>query len=203
MLNLEYFSVRASADLDRSPSRGGAASNRGSRISMSTVNAADQPPPDIETVDELLRVLRGSRIDREKIEAVENYLDHAEDDLAGLQDVMHEVMSVFVFQASRRILLTRLTEVYDETVAELDKKKGTASDEELTKRKEHLAAAVKHADEEVQRLEFWSDVKGMVEEGDSKGAVDEGQGWNADWQGLDKSGPKAPSAPPRAGAAEK
>ena len=203
MLNLEYFTVRASSELDRSPSREGAASKRASRISTSTANGADQPMPDIEFVDDLLQVLRTSRIDREKIEALDNYLEHAADDLAGLQNVMHDIMSLFVFQASRRVLLTRLTDVYDKTVASRDKRRKTkpaASDaasatDNLEKRVENLAAAVQHADEEVKRLEYWSDVRGMVEEGDTKGAVDESQGWDSDWQGLDRSGPKAPPAP--------
>lgn len=199
MLNPEYFTIRSSADLERSPSR---ASARGSRVSMSTVNAADEPPPDIESVEELLAALRASRIDREKIEAIDNYLENAEDDLAGLQDVMHEVMSVFVFQASRRALLSRLTDVYDKTVADREKEKkdgkkdGSQESEEddtLSKRVKNLAEAVKQADEQVKKLEYWSDVKMVVTEGDSKGAVDEGQGWDPGWQGVDKSGPKAPS----------
>ena len=203
MLNLEYFTVRASAELDRSPSRDGAASKRGSRMSTSTANGADHPPVDIVHVDDLLQVLRASRIDREKIDALDNYLDHAEDDLAGLQDVMHEIMSLFVFQASRRVLLTKLTEVYDRAVTERDEWRGknnTVGDAasgavDLEKRVTNLAAAVQHADEEVKRLEYWSDVRGMVQEGAIKGAVDEGQGWNSDWQGLDRSGPKAPPPP--------
>jgi len=158
---------------------------------------------DIVHVDDLLQVLRASRIDREKIDALDNYLDHAEDDLAGLQDVMHEIMSLFVFQASRRVLLTKLTEVYDRAVTERDEWRGknnTVGDAasgavDLEKRVTNLAAAVQHADEEVKRLEYWSDVRGMVQEGAIKGAVDEGQGWNSDWQGLDRSGPKAPPPP--------
>jgi hypothetical protein len=203
MLNLEYFTVRASAELDRSPSRDGTVSKRGSRMSTSTANGADEPFPDIEYVHDLLQVLGASRIDREKIDALNNYLEHAEDHLAGLQDVMHEIMTLFVFQASRRALLTRLTDVYDRTVAERDKRKGKnnmANDAvsgggDLEKRAKNLAAAVRHADEEVKRLEYWSDVKGMVEEGDTKEVVDKGQGWNSDWQGLDRSGPKAPAPP--------
>ena len=46
-------------------------------------------------------------------------------------------------------------------------------------------------DEEVKKLEFWSDVKEMAEQGETKGAIDESQGWNSNkWRGLDVSGPK-------------
>lgn len=189
MLNLEYFTIRPSSEMERSPSR--AASNRGSRLSMSTVG--DKLPLVIESADGLLEVLRRARIDREKIEALDIYLETAEDELTGLQDVMHEIMSLFVFQASRRALLTRLTDVYDQTVAKRDKMKQGDNDEGVAKRVENLSSAVKHANEEVRRLEYWSDVKGIAAEGESKGAVDQSQGWDGScWQGLDKSGPKAP-----------
>ena len=192
MLNPEYFSVRASAEIarDRSPSR--ASSVGGSRRSMSTGNMESVGQLVIEHTDELLRVLRMSRIDREKIEAVDNYLENAQEDLGGLQEIMHDIMSLFVFQASRRVLLTRLTEVYDDMAAQ--QKKGTGTSPDLERRVQNLAAAVKHADEEVRRLEYWSDVKGMTEEGDSKGAVDQKQGWDPTWRGVDKSGPSAPPA---------
>jgi hypothetical protein len=190
MLNPEYFTIRPSSEMarERSPSR--ASTTRGSRLSMSTVNMEGAERPVIEHADDLLRVLRASRIDREKIEAVENYLANAQEDLRGLQDIMHEIMSLFVFQASRRVLLSRLTEVYDKTAAEQEKQKETNL--ELDRKVKNLAAAVKHADEEVKRLEYWSDVKGIANEGESKGAVDQGQGWDETWRGVDKSGPSAP-----------
>jgi hypothetical protein len=193
MLNPEYFTIRPSCEMarERSPSR--ASTARGSRLSMSTVNVDGAERPVIEHADELLRVLRASRIDREKIEAVENYLANAQEDLQGLQDIMHEIMSLFVFQASRRVLLSRLTEVYDKTAAEQQKQKETnKTNAELDRRVTNLGAAVKHADEEVRRLEYWSDVKGIANEGESKGAVDRGQGWDESWRGVDKSGPSAP-----------
>lgn len=205
MLNPEYFSVRPSSEIarDRSPSRASKASSiRGSRLSMSTVNKESVGQPVIEHADDLLRVLRVSRIDREKIEAVDNYLENAQEGLGGLQDIMHDIMALFVFQASRRVLLTRLTEVYDDTVSQQTKRRDR--DPDLEQRVKNLAAAVKHADEEVRRLEYWSDVKGMAEEGESKGAVDHKQGWkDPAWQGVDRSGPSAPTAPGRKVSKEK
>ncbi|KAK0728687.1 hypothetical protein B0T26DRAFT_810581 [Lasiosphaeria miniovina] len=192
MLNTEYFTIRSSMDLslERSPSRG--ASNRGSRVSLSTGNLEPVEKPDIEHTDTLLAVLRESRIDREKIEAVDNYLEHAVDDLAGLKEAMHEVMSVFVFQASRRVLLVKLTEVYDKMAAEQNKAGKDQDKADATQKEKNLEAAIHHADEEVRRLEYWSDVKSMAEEGDSKGAADHQQGWDPSWQGVDNSGPSAP-----------
>ncbi|KAL2171325.1 hypothetical protein VTG60DRAFT_3212 [Thermothelomyces hinnuleus] len=196
MLNPDYFTIRPSSEMarDRSPSR--ASTVPGSRASMSTANMESAEPPAIEHSDELLRVLRVSRIDREKIEAVGNYLANAKEDFEGLQVIMHEIMSLFLFQASRRVLLANLTEAYDQSVAE--QKAAKESNPELDRKVGNLAAAIKHADEEVRRLEYWSDVKGIAEAGESKAAVDHKQGWDSKtWQGVDNSGPSAPSAPER------
>ncbi len=194
MLNPEYFSVRGSLehnqDHSRSPSRG--TSHRASKISTTTSRAGeleDLASRSIEDIGELLRLLRMASIDREKIEAIDNYLEHGEDDLVHLQEEMHEIMALFVFQASRRVLLTRLTQVYDQTTAALE---GQEETDRLGRRRQNLSAAVKHADEEVRRLEYWSDVKAMAEEGESEGAVDQRRGWDPTWQGLDKSGPREP-----------
>jgi len=233
---------RRASSRSRSPSR---ASSRGasrasgatgsrrvaSRTSISTTRSRgdeelEEEKPDIEDVETLLQVLRRSRIDREKIEAVDNYLEHADEDLEGLKEVMHDIMSLFVFQASRRALLTKLTDVYDQTVAaaeagsQKNKEKDNAEDgaapgkqkqtqtEEDNKteivgddmdhkrRAENLRETVKHADEEVRRLEYWSDVKHIAEEGDSKGAVDHRQGWHdPEWRGVDNSAPAMPRPP--------
>ncbi|KAK3402792.1 hypothetical protein B0T20DRAFT_399160 [Sordaria brevicollis] len=262
MLNPEYFTVRASAEMNRarsrsrsrtrsksrSPSRASTLMNsRRSRASMRSISEAldeeaAEEMEDIEDVEELLAVLRECRIDREKIEAVNNYLEHADDNLEGLAGVMHDIMSMFIFQASRRALLARLTEVYDKIVEERETKekevkerqqdnekedkkkdKGKSNEDKATpptdgpmstpgsppplplspeeleekqsRREENLRQAVKHADEEVRRLEFWSDVKEMVIEGETKGGVDTDKGWDPSWQGVDQSGPAQPPAP--------
>jgi hypothetical protein len=116
-------------------------------------------------------------------------LEHGEDDLVHLQDEMHDIMSLFVFQASRKVLLASLTQIYDDTVEQ--KKKEDIP--RLQRKVDNLEAAIKHADEEVRRLEYWSDVKAMAESGESKGAVNHKQGWDETWQGLDKSGPAEPA----------
>lgn len=170
-----------------------------------------QAKAELRTIDDLMLVLRRSRIDREKLEAVENYIEHCDDDLARLQDFTHEIMANFVFQASRQLLITRLTHLYDGLSAENEagNKKGkekekptysSSGDEQkdgdekrkarIERKRENLAAAITHADEELRKLEYWSDIKGMAEKGESGGAVNPGKGWAADWEGLDQSGPK-------------
>merc|ERR1712169_88430 len=98
-------------------------------------------------------------------------------------------MSIFIFQASRRLLLSHLMSVYDDTVARLEKE-DTQHDRE---RRDALKQAMEHADEEVRKLAYWSDVKQMAERGESRGVVDGDKGWCKDWEGIDRSGPEVPN----------
>ncbi|CAM1500789.1 Fc.00g099510.m01.CDS01 [Cosmosporella sp. VM-42] len=191
MLNTDYFTVRPASEIHSHRSHGSIASSRiASRMSMSQMSGVetDEKLPDIENTETLMHILRAARIDREKLEAVENYLENATD-LSQLQEEMHEIMSLFVFQASRRILLSRLMQIYDETTKQLEKKETPI----LKERKQSLKDAVKHADEEVRKLAYWSDVKQMAESGDIKDAVDTDKGWHEGWQGVDQSGGAQPN----------
>ena len=186
MLNADYFAIRP-ASYKSHQSRASVASSRLSRSSMSQISAADEKPPDIEHIEDLMETLRLARIDREKLDAVDSYLEHGTD-LAKLQDEMHDIMSLFVFQASRRILLSRLMQVHDETTTQLKKTNTT----ELRERNQALKDAVHHADEEVRKLAYWSDVKQMAESGEAKDAVKGDKGWDESWEGVDQSGASHP-----------
>ncbi|KAI1136148.1 hypothetical protein F5Y05DRAFT_111724 [Hypoxylon sp. FL0543] len=190
MTSPEYFSItptrsngepasidQLTARLSKEPSRRSRDTRRGDE---------DGVKEDITTINDLMITLRRSRIDREKLEAVESYIEHCSDELQQLKDYMHEIMSLFVFQASRRLLLAHLTKLHDDQADKGDKGKSPATQQKA----ENLAEAIKHADEEVRRLEYWSDIKGMAESGESGGAVDYRKGWDRAWEGLDKSGPK-------------
>lgn len=191
MLSSEYFTVRPSVDTVRSGSKAGSRHSRASMSICSSFNAGEKPP--IETIDTLMAVLSRSRIDREKIEAVENFLEHGEEELKHLQHRMHDIMAIFVFQASRRVLLTKLNEVFEATQGELEEK----DTGRLQRRSNNLKAAIRHADEECRRLEYWSDQKKLIKEGATNTATDECKGWATDWQGVDNSGPRVPDTSKR------
>ncbi|KAM0485294.1 hypothetical protein ACHAPX_001278 [Trichoderma viride] len=194
--SLDYFHTHTPSVLSpqvsrvgsRDPSR--ARSRTPSRYSMTQASSAEpeQDRPDIEDIHMLLHVLRSARLDRERREAIENYIEHATD-MSELQHEMHEIMSLFIFQQSRKQLLSYLLHKHEEAV------KAWEEDEslKLKLRKEALDAAAKHAEEEVCKLAYWSDVKQMAENGELRDAVDtcEGLGDNP-WQGLDKSAPEPP-----------
>ncbi|CAH0018450.1 unnamed protein product [Clonostachys rhizophaga] len=82
-------------------------------------------------------------IDREKLDATKNYLRNATD-LGDLPDRIHEIMALFVFQASRRLLLSHIIQIYDESTKELETKDSV----EVKERHEAVKSALKHADEE-------------------------------------------------------
>ncbi|KAI1207171.1 uncharacterized protein F4807DRAFT_189623 [Annulohypoxylon truncatum] len=198
LMNPEYFSVTPTRRDEDRPSgdqltaRLSQETHRMSRDTRRGDEFEHKAKADITTVDELMTVLRRSRIDRERLEAIEDYIEHCSDDLRQLDEHMHEIMASFIFQATRKLLLSRLIKFHDEQVD--GGNKGDMGDKGKSpathQRAENLAAAIKHADEEVRRLEYWSDIKDMAESGQSRGAVDRGKGWDRTWEGLDNSGPK-------------
>ncbi|KAI0406550.1 hypothetical protein F4802DRAFT_606232 [Xylaria palmicola] len=202
-MNSAYFTVTAKQQ-DQSPvvtvseverrsmDRQSWRSQRGSRQSRERSRGdtdSSSLPPEVKTAEDLMARLKQLRIDREKLEVVENYINNCTDDLLPLQDYMHDIMAAFVFQASRKTLLSRLTQLHDNgdmVGNNAHKGKSTAA----ASMAENLAEAIKHADEEVRRLEYWSDIKGMAENGEAARAVDQRNGWDKGWQGLDRSGAK-------------
>lgn len=228
LLNPDYFTVvspsaKAQSRQGTSVTDGGS-SNRTS-VLMSDDEVLEQKI-EIQDIDTLMDLLRKFRIDREKLDAVQNYIEHSSDNLLQLQEHMHEIMSRFVFQASRKLLLTRLMEVHDGYTYQQERSASSSTDKvtepptvrlqtleasggdakevrqpsipeepvtdqdrkKMEEKAKNLASAIKHADEEVRRLEYWSDVKGMAEGGESGGAVADDKGWQQGWDGIDRSG---------------
>jgi hypothetical protein len=158
--NLDYFHTHSPSVLSpqvsrvgsRAPSR--APSRTPSRFSMTQASSAEpeQDRPDIEDIHMLLHVLRSARIDRERQEAVKNYIEHATD-LSELQHEMHEIMSLFIFQQSRKQLLSYLLHKHEEAAKAWEEDQSL----KLKFRKEALDAAARHAEEEVCKLAYWSD----------------------------------------------
>lgn len=164
MLNTDYFTVRpASEHRSHHRSTSQASMDRFSRVSSPSGEPLEYG--DIEEAETLATVLRRCRIDREKIDALDNYLENANDDLAYLRDEMHAIMKLFVFQSSRRRLLSRLKEVCEK----LGEGEGQQDAERFQRRKENLAGAIKQAEEDVGRMAYWSDIKGLGEDGEKNG----------------------------------
>ena len=145
---------------------------------------------EIADIGSLSLALKKSPVDREKLLAVRKFVAEASgDELFYLSDRMEEIMSLFVFQSSRRQLLTDLLHLYDdartrkESLAshshEHDEKEQRDHDA-ADRRAGHLMRAVKAADEQVKKLEYWSDIKSMAQHGDTLSEKWDGK----KWQGL-------------------
>lgn len=100
---------------------------------------------------------------------------------------MPKIMSMFVFQNSRRQLLMMLMEKCDAASKHRNahEQRGEPEGRDEKRKTDNLLKAIEAADEQVKKLEYWSDQRRLVREG-MTGHID---GWNETWQGLDQSGP--------------
>jgi len=82
------------------------------------------------------------------------------------------------------------------------KKSGQPENEAEERRINNLLKAVEAADAECKKLEYWSDIKRLAEEGNAGNATDPKSGWDEKWQGLDASGAEHPTGPAEEGVKE-
>lgn len=199
-LTAEYFTIHSQRMRSQSPERQG--SIAGTSLERRKTLSEPVDREDIRDIGHLMAALRESRIDREKMEAIESFVSNARDDLFYLGKNMKDIMAQFIFQASRRLLLAHLTTTLDAETEAQKKEADTLGKEPMDeeelyekerkdKRIANLMVAVRAADEEVKRLEYWSDIKSIAEEGATKGAVSDNKGWNSQkWAGVDNSAPE-------------
>ena len=163
MLTADYFTIHAKRDTSRGSSADRATNNHSSYVS-STGNYGDDSDIEIGEISDiaaLMTVLRKARVDREKIAAVKNFIDHGGDELYYLCDRMSDIMAVLIYQTSRQHLQAHLRQILDEATKELEGHEGGEDSEaEASKRKVgNLRKAVNAADEHVNDLEYWSDLR--------------------------------------------
>ncbi|KAK4552612.1 hypothetical protein LTR86_010256 [Recurvomyces mirabilis] len=150
----------------------------GSGIQSPTRTPRREKEVDVEKIEvtdiaSLAHALRVASVDREKLTAMRKFVSHGGDELFYLSDRMEEIMALFVYQSSRRQLLAELISYHDSahsTQNSLSSHDHQGDDEkaeqhgEATKRAENLHRAVRAADEQVKRLEYWSDIKEMAKQ---------------------------------------
>ncbi|KAF2482810.1 hypothetical protein BDY17DRAFT_166858 [Neohortaea acidophila] len=152
---------------------------------------------DITNIASLIYVMKRASVDREKLVAVRKFTDGAGPELYYLSERMPEIMNLLVFQSSRRQLLADLLHRFDaaherrQSLADHkhDDEEAQKQHGEASQQAENLINAVKAADEQVKRLEYWSDIKSMVHGGEILHGTSDGDWDRARWQGLrDASG---------------
>ncbi|KAK3679063.1 hypothetical protein LTR78_001516 [Recurvomyces mirabilis] len=128
---------------------------------------------EVTDIASLAHALRVASVDREKLTAVRKFISNGGDELFYLSDRMEEIMALFVYQSSRRQLLAELISYHDSahstqnSLSSHDHKgddKKVEQHGEAIKRAENLHRAVRAADEQVKRLEYWSDIKEMAKQ---------------------------------------
>ncbi|KAK0942963.1 hypothetical protein LTR29_005535 [Friedmanniomyces endolithicus] len=167
-MTAEYFTVhprtlKPSSDEMRSRSRMDDTQKRVEDVGVEKM--------EISTIGELALALRKAAVDREKLSAVRKFVNSGGEELFFLAGQMEEIMSRFVYQSSRRQLLTELISHHDmahEQLGILDGQDHTGDDEKLeqhgaaVKLAENLHRAVQAAESQVARLEYWSDMKDVA-----------------------------------------
>ncbi|RVX67791.1 hypothetical protein B0A52_07719 [Exophiala mesophila] len=169
----DYFTIHSKRD--KSPISAvdgtGKTARPSSYISYSDSLDVDQPPEDVKNIASLLKALRFASIDRERIDVVKKFVQTAPaDELAYLQYHIEDIMSFFVFQNSRRQLLTYLKESANHAREHREKhsQEGQPESDQESRRIDHLLQAIDAANAQITGLEYWSDRKHVLK------AVDDG-----------------------------
>ncbi|KAF2275373.1 uncharacterized protein EI97DRAFT_434225 [Westerdykella ornata] len=149
---------------------------------------------EITDVGKLMHVLKASPIDREKIAAINKFIEEGGEELHYLPEQMHNIMSMLLFQNSRRQLLAHLMDRFEAAKEhrEEHKRRGEPEDTAEERKINNLLRAVEAADAECKKLEYWSDIRKLAEDGKAGNATDPASGWDHSWEGLDRSGPAHP-----------
>lgn len=203
-LNGDYFTIHPPTS--RSPDSSYPPSTTGPRTSTAK-SLVEEESDGVDNIRVLIRRLRKATTDREKISLILQFMDEGGQDVHYLAEEMSHIMSMFLYQYSRRQLLVSMIwkvnpgptdhRVEGQTTAKKDEIAGARTDAEeddtpLTQHKKDLEKAVEAADKLVQELEYWSDIKEVVHNGETLTAADESKGWGEGWNGLDNSGPSGP-----------
>lgn len=194
-LTADYFTIHPK--ILRGPSPNGSLTYSAMRARGFQNDDSNLQDIEIADIGTLVRILRKSAVDREKLVAVRKFVDKGGDELFYLSDHMSDIMSLFIYQSSRRQLLAELMQHLDKST---ERKEGLSEHEHLDEesKKQHevavkqasnLGRAVEAADSQVKRLEYWSDIKSMARRGETLHATDSDR-WNqTNWQGLDPASP--------------
>jgi len=168
------------------------ASSSGQVRALADEEDDEEEMQDVTDIASLLMYLKKAAIDREKIVLVRNFITNATDDLHYLAEQMPTIMSLFVFQNSRRYLLTILMDRVNAASDHREEHEEQGKEENPVERQriDSLLQAIDAADSELKRLEYWSDIRKVTRRGKTGGAVNDSPAWPShEWQGLDNSGP--------------
>ena len=193
--NPEYFTIHTARERSKSPT----SSATESRMAPAGWKGKEEieDDQDIKDIATLMGVLRNSKVDRQKVEAVHKFVNQGGDELFYLSEEMPHILSLLVYQSSRRQLLSVLLEKIDELHGDAhgaheahEEQEKCPSNENGSKSNardgaengdeasetgnpqreiDYLHRALETAEQQVKRLEYWSDmrqVRDSVQSGD-------------------------------------
>ncbi|KAF2154985.1 hypothetical protein K461DRAFT_276164 [Myriangium duriaei CBS 260.36] len=192
MLTPDYFTIHPSKTRSIDETRAGsiATSVSGWRRSIAD-DDMDSEIGDVHDIATLLSLMKRATVDREKIVLVRHFLQNADEEIVYLEEEIPHIMSILVFQNSRKTLLRLLVDELNKVASHRQdhKAQGKEEGDRESRRIDYLLKASSAADKQVKKLEYWSDVRHMVRDGKTTGGVN-GTGWDSDeWLGIDSSGP--------------
>ena len=158
---------------------------------------------EITDIGSLILILKKAAVDREKLVAVRKFIETGGDELVYLADRMPEIMNLLIFQSSRRQILTDLLkrskglqDRQESLVEHKHEDRDAQKEHDATRTQaENLMQAVKAADEQVKKLEYWSDIKSMAQKGHTLQDTSHGQWDLSKWQGLSPVGEEHSEVP--------
>lgn len=191
-LNADYFTIHPPQNPSPDSSYPPSVTNSQPLNQLDTRRMAEDESGSIDNIKFLMQRLKKATVDREKVRLVLQFMDDGREDLHYLADEMPHIMSMMMYQYSRRQLLVSMlkkVEAHPQDGDEQGKLKVSASPDIDAQKSKDLRRAVEAADEQVKSFEYWSDVKKVVTKGQSLTAADPEHGWGKEWQGIDNSGP--------------
>ena len=176
-LSQDYFTIHSAR---RESSRGSSADRNTSarRSSFFGIRSVDDDSEseeeDITNVASLLTEMKETTIDRKKLDAVQNFVAAGGDELSFLTDAVPEVLSMFMYQNSRRQMLAILENAVHE-VKDQRKEKGKdppprspgggiLPPANTPLRVEGLKKSIHAVHENIKEVEYFSDVRAMEQQ---------------------------------------
>ncbi|KAJ5095552.1 hypothetical protein NUU61_004908 [Penicillium alfredii] len=160
MLTKDYFTIHSSRVRSREQSTVGL-----SRVESGFLNRMSQkvdeeaPLEEIGDIPALMFALKHTSIDREKIDALRKFVREGGDELYYLDERIPDVMSMFLFQASRWQFVTYLVGVIHELSEVASESDGKNADA-MQRKKDNLVRAVETARRHVTGPDVFSDSHG-------------------------------------------
>lgn len=166
LLTAEYFTIHPKRDPSPDSLDNRLTPDRSTYFNAS-INESESGEESSEITDlvALMVALKRSRLDREKITAIKNFLEHGGEEIHYLADRTDDIMALFVYQTSRRQFQTLLLEALDNAAeASNNSYDGTTDDYEMAKRRaENLQKAVQAAEIHINDQDYWSDIQAKTD----------------------------------------